>query len=339
MELALSPKEIQSRIRAGESVAEVAAAAGMPEDRIAAFAGPVIAEREHIAGLARAGLVRRRGDATSHRSLSAVITERMQARRLDADQIIWDAYRLPDRTWRVVGLLEHGELVREAWFTYDARGRYSVTANQDARWLIGEEAPAGTVRPGEENTVDLNDELALVRATTEDETESAPSPETAEPVSILERMHQAAQEELDDLAEDYHPAELAEVDGMYDIVGPKQSQLDVLYEMLSGISEDSVRIYADLTQPPSDTSIEGSAEPDPFSADLEIGDSDEAAAEQTVEIQRPTPGQDAADQEALIDSPDPDPHEIPEQKSKRRRRAKVPAWDDILFGGPPKKKK
>lgn len=320
MEPALSPKEIQSRIRAGESVAAVAAAAGMPEDKVEVFAGPVIAEREHIAGLARTSLVRRRGDATSHRSLFTVITERLRARRLDADEIIWDAYRLPDRTWRVVGVLQHGDLVREGWFTYDPRGRFSVTANADARWLVGEEAPRGSVAPGDENTVDLNDELALVRATAESPAEpSEPETEPDPPVSILSKIRQAGQEELEDLAEDYHPAELAEVDGMYDIVGPKQNQMDVLYEMLSGISEDSVRIYADLTQPVG----EPPQEPEPPAPE---------PAEPTETPGPDSPAADQAGQGALIESP------AGEQRSKRRRRASVPAWDDILFGGPSPKK-
>ncbi|MDO4783793.1 MAG: septation protein SepH [Propionibacteriaceae bacterium] len=330
MEPALSPKEIQSRIRAGESVAAVAAAAGMPEDKIEVFASPVIAEREHIAGLARTSLVRRRGDAASHRNLFTVVTERLRARRLDADEIVWDAYRLPDRTWRVVGVLQHGDLVREAWFTYDARGRFSVTANADARWLIGEEAPRGTVPPGDENTVDLNDELALVRATAESPaTPPEPDAEPEPPVSILSKIRRAGQEELEDLAEDYHPAELAEVDGMYDIVGPKQNQMDVLYEMLSGISEDSVRIYADLTQPVGDPPEEGavsSTEPEPAPAPS-------GTAEPDPEPQQPADdAPEEAGQGALIKSPPG------EQRSKRRRRASVPAWDDILFGGPSPKK-
>lgn len=289
MDSALSPREIQTRIRAGESLRQVAEAAGVPEERIEAFAGPVLAERDHMASMAKTSLLRRRGDSQNHRTLLAVLTEKLQARRLDVDQLDWDAYRLPDRTWRVVTTLTIGDLVREGWFTYDPRGRHTTTDNADARWMVAEESPAGA-GADEESTVDLNDELALVRATSEGRGEP----------------------ELDD----YVPAEFAEVDGLYDIVGPKHSEMDVLYDMLSGISEDSVRIYEGLGEvvveeaPPID-------EPEP---EADPGPVDEEPA---------APAAPEPEQDALIEEP-----ETPKPAPKRRGRASVPAWDDILFGGP-----
>src|SRR6478735_12289429 len=53
MESALRPRDIQARIRAGESPEAVAAIAQMPMERVMAFAGPVLAERDHIASLAQ----------------------------------------------------------------------------------------------------------------------------------------------------------------------------------------------------------------------------------------------------------------------------------------------
>ena len=53
MESALRPRDIQARIRAGESPEAVAAVAQVPMERLMAFAGPVMAEREHIASLAQ----------------------------------------------------------------------------------------------------------------------------------------------------------------------------------------------------------------------------------------------------------------------------------------------
>jgi len=61
MESALRPRDIQARIRAGESPEAVAAVAQMPMERVMAFAGPVLAERDHIASLAQRASVRRRG--------------------------------------------------------------------------------------------------------------------------------------------------------------------------------------------------------------------------------------------------------------------------------------
>jgi len=60
MESALSPRDIQTRIRAGESLEAVGRIAGIPLDRVERFAAPVLAEREHIAAVAMSASVRRR---------------------------------------------------------------------------------------------------------------------------------------------------------------------------------------------------------------------------------------------------------------------------------------
>ena len=159
----LTPREIQTRIRSGASVDDVVAETGMAADRVEAFAGPVLAEREHIAGAAQAATVRRRGEAGSHRRLGDLITTRLRSRGIDPDDIVWDAWRQADLKWRVVATLaEASGEAREGEFVFDAKGRFSVADNADGRWLIGEELPGA--RPEDENTIDFKDELALVRA-------------------------------------------------------------------------------------------------------------------------------------------------------------------------------
>ena len=49
----LSPRDIQARIRAGESADEVARIAGVPVDRVLRYAGPVLQERAMVAQHAR----------------------------------------------------------------------------------------------------------------------------------------------------------------------------------------------------------------------------------------------------------------------------------------------
>src|SRR5258708_4420775 len=58
VESPLRPKEIQARIRAGETAEEIADAAGIPVERVRWFEGPVLAERAYIADQAQAGPVR-----------------------------------------------------------------------------------------------------------------------------------------------------------------------------------------------------------------------------------------------------------------------------------------
>jgi hypothetical protein len=142
MESALRPRDIQARIRAGESPEAVAAVAQMPMERVMAFAGPVLAERDHVASLAQRASVRRRGggDAPT-RNLGAWVTERLRIRGVDPAAADWDAWRREDGRWAVrvsYHVAEDDEKI--AMFAYDAPGRYAVPDDDEARWLVGEQA-------------------------------------------------------------------------------------------------------------------------------------------------------------------------------------------------------
>src|SRR5690348_12859050 len=52
-EAVLSPRDIQARIRSGESAEDVARIAGVPVDRVLRYAGPVLQERAMLAQHAR----------------------------------------------------------------------------------------------------------------------------------------------------------------------------------------------------------------------------------------------------------------------------------------------
>ncbi|GAA1565479.1 hypothetical protein GCM10009804_22700 [Kribbella hippodromi] len=147
MESALRPRDIQARIRAGESPEAVAAVAQMPMERVMAFAGPVLAERDHIANLAQRASVRRRGggDAPT-RNLGAWVTDRLRTRQVDPASAEWDAWRREDGRWAVrVSYFVESEVEAEqkdekiAMFAYDAPGRYAVPDDDEARWLVGEQ--------------------------------------------------------------------------------------------------------------------------------------------------------------------------------------------------------
>ncbi|GAB3901970.1 hypothetical protein GCM10027612_66290 [Microbispora bryophytorum subsp. camponoti] len=64
VESPLRPKEIQARIRAGETAEEIAATAGIPVERVRWFEGPVLQEREYMAQQAQRVAVRMPGETT-----------------------------------------------------------------------------------------------------------------------------------------------------------------------------------------------------------------------------------------------------------------------------------
>ncbi|RMB60082.1 septation protein SepH [Tessaracoccus antarcticus] len=371
MNSGMSPREIQARLRAGASIPEVAAEAGVNVDRIAGFAIPVMAERAHMTRTALASSVRRRGDGSGHRRLGELISERLQARGLDADIVEWDSWRQNDLKWRLVGLLDDQAASRAAEFIFDSKSRFSVADNSDARWMIGEEPPGSQGDPDNENTIDFHDELALVRAISEDPTFVTTGTGTPG----------------DDVPQFDSPYEGS----------AHTSELDELYDMLSGVSEDSVRIYLGLeddveesgdtaaaTDEPAapalaqatsgtseetpspdahtedaavDTAASGESVADDLSEhpDLEADDLKDASAA-VVEAQgqdthaadeaaadggpadspaqpgaaRPEPTPEAAEQDPLV----PDVAPAAPKRKPARKRASIPSWDEIMFGGP-----
>src|SRR6201981_2285006 len=92
VESPLRPKEIQDRIRAGETAEEIADAAGLPIDRVRWFEGPVLAERGYIADQAQAGSVRRAGDSSGPGPrLGEIVTARLNAAGTDPADGQWDS--------------------------------------------------------------------------------------------------------------------------------------------------------------------------------------------------------------------------------------------------------
>ena len=96
----LRPKEIQARIRAGASVEQVAAAAGVDIERVQRFAHPVLLERSRAAELATAAHpVLTDGPAVL--TLLETVTSSLLARGLNPDITTWDAWRNEDGRWTV----------------------------------------------------------------------------------------------------------------------------------------------------------------------------------------------------------------------------------------------
>lgn len=333
MESVLSPRDIQARIRAGASLEDVVRLSGMPTDRVQRFAGPVLLEREHMAGQAMASSVRRRGETSGHRNLRLAVTERLTDRGIDPDAVSWDARRMDDGRWAVTAEYRSGESGRTAEFHFDPRGRYSLAGNDEARWLLGEPSSAKAPQPGRrrptlvhelddltdestEPTLDLNDELALVRAVQVSEPPyEAHSDETQSDETQLD-------EESTGIPDNHRPAAYEEADS--------DSGLQTLYGMLGGdgYAEDSVSVYSGLRDEPEgpigwEPEIVVDHPPQPRRPEPEAAEPD-----------RPEPEELEEFEPRLIEEPEPEPVK---PKRPKKKRASVPSWDEIMFGGPPRK--
>ncbi len=140
MDSALRPRDIQARIRAGESPEDVAAAAQTTVEAIMPYAGPVLAERQHVAQNALKGSLRRRtGESTTAaRTLGEAADLYFHEHSLHDEDIEWDAWRRPDGRWALVATYAVAGRPRSAQFTHDLPGRYVVADNEDAKILTGE---------------------------------------------------------------------------------------------------------------------------------------------------------------------------------------------------------
>jgi Protein of unknown function (DUF3071) len=140
MESALRPRDIQARIRAGESPEDVAAAARTSVEAIMGFATPVLAERVHVAQSAQKASVRRRsGESSSAGSTLGEAAELFYAdHTLHDEDVEWDAWRRADGRWALVASYAIGGQTRTAEFSHDLPGRYVVAENDEARILTGE---------------------------------------------------------------------------------------------------------------------------------------------------------------------------------------------------------
>jgi hypothetical protein len=353
MQTSLTPRDIQARIRAGESLEDVARIAGIPMDRVERFATPVLAERSHVASMAMSSSVRRRSEPSGHRSLRITVSERLLGNSVDIDDITWDSYRLDDGRWAVTADYQVTDDSRQAVFFYDLRGRFSVAGNDEARWLLGDQPatkakvkqdrPRGRpwlVQPpsGEgdtEPTVDLSDRLVAADEPT------VPVPAMLHPVADF-------------------PSPSLSGDDVIDV-----SPMGTLYEMLGGdgYAEESPRVYPGLSDatavPETETTTDGGWEPAiVINYPVEPSMHDDAALDVPESVGSSRDSGDTAEEEPPgTDEPGPPdptvqlddradeahefeieslahPDDAPQPKNLKRKRASVPSWDEIMFGGP-----
>lgn len=298
MESALRPRDIQARIRAGESAEDVAQAAQTTVDKIMAFAAPVLAERAHMADRAQRSSVRRGPDAPAGgpRTLGDAVAEALLSLKVSPSTLEWDAWRREDGRWRLVADYTLDDKTTRATFSYDVPGQYVVPENDAARILIGEkqprtqapkQPPAGSRRLTAVADSELplgDDAIALVH-------DLDAEVEEVTRLRATEQKQPTATDPATDPASDTDPDREQTVDltETADVVRREQA-------------EQVVEEKPEALEPRADQ---------PDRADR--------------------PGQPAPAEEPVAEEP---PAEAkPKSKGSRKRRSSVPSWDEIMFGG------
>lgn len=173
----LSPRDIQTRVRAGATADEVSEQAGIPVERVLRFAAPVIDERAHVARQARGALLR--DESMLELGTLDEVAERALGRRGVGETARWDAWRREDGRWLVAcrWVEEHQE--RTALWVLDSSGGSATPVDDTARELAGmpTSAPSGPARlavvPTGQHTASPTQDSAAVP---EDDTPTGPIP-------------------------------------------------------------------------------------------------------------------------------------------------------------------
>lgn len=138
-ESALTPREMQARLRAGRTIDEVAAEAGVDTEWVARFAVPILAEQAQVVELARSLVYAKPRLGESSEPLGSAVVQNLSDRGVFMpDDVLnegWSAFQLHDSVW----------MVR---FRYRSRGR-----DQEAHWEI--DVPTGRLRARNRQASDL----------------------------------------------------------------------------------------------------------------------------------------------------------------------------------------
>ncbi|HLT09637.1 MAG TPA: septation protein SepH [Micromonosporaceae bacterium] len=139
----LAPRDIQARIRAGDSAEDVARIAGVPVDRVLRYAGPVLQERAMLAQHARRTKLK---TSETGATLAEVVDAKLSQHGVDMEKVSWDAYRRDDGTWRVVATWPSGKTNATAMFELDKARQLVSPCDDMANYLCGTQASQDTNR-------------------------------------------------------------------------------------------------------------------------------------------------------------------------------------------------
>ena len=141
-------KEVQARLRGGESIDSISRTTDWSVEKIENYAGPILQERAFIISQALATQIRREPHAPY---LETAVANQLAPRGVDMNTVEWNTLRLPDGNWELTLYypLRDGspsEAKGEAVWLFNL-GRRALSALDDgARWIGGEAKPKATTQ-------------------------------------------------------------------------------------------------------------------------------------------------------------------------------------------------
>lgn len=135
------PREVQQRIRSGETAQQIARSAGCDVRAVQRYEGPVLAEREHHAQAARRAEV-------DGRPVDELVEEHLSRTGGTTDEPVWDAWLVEPGRWEVRAVAG-GQVVRLHWEPAARRVRGADQAGRQALRAapLAEDALEAVLRP------------------------------------------------------------------------------------------------------------------------------------------------------------------------------------------------
>ncbi|SNT19039.1 Protein of unknown function [Micrococcales bacterium KH10] len=351
----LSPRDIQARVRAGESAESIARDSGMPVTQIQRLERPVLDERAFIAKQARRARV---GSSPDAPELGDLVTDRLAAREVEVADLQWDATKRSSSSWQVSVTFTVGTKTTSARWSYDPRNQILKAIEDEARWLSETELADEPI-PNRRHLSAVHDtpfdiESSEAHATSARELPESTVPDrSVAPVVPLTPTSQIPAVDTEALLDD-----LAARRGTRQGYDPDSSDEGTIADSLadpatadtSETDEDeasSARVYslqrADIADPAPDSGG-GSAEnaetaPSLFELPESIPVPRQATA-RPADIEAPPAQSPESSATAQTTAPDDEvpPPPAPRTKSarsSRKSRSQMPSWDEIVFGAKP----
>lgn len=133
----ITVKEIQSRLRCGETIDSIARSTDWNSEKIEKFSGPILQERAYVIGLALAAQLRKEKHAPT---LSAAAISQLAPRGVEMTLVEWNTWRTPAGSWNIILFYPNKDGgLSEANWSFDLANRSLEALDDGAAWIAGEE--------------------------------------------------------------------------------------------------------------------------------------------------------------------------------------------------------
>lgn len=307
----LSPRDIQTRIRAGESPQDLAAETGMDVERVLRFGAAVLQERSRVGDEARRSRARRDGDGALV-PFAETVDRRFVAASIDPADVDWDAVRRPDGSWIISASWPTGTGQRQAHWAFSLTARTVLPVDEAAADLLSERPLRAVVRavpdaadadskPVDDAVFDQEDPGGYTRSTSGgDATDRYGTPGL--PLRLADPLPRPAADRPTLARAEHSDAPEQRAPAAIHLVNPRTDQLDV------------------------------ETDPQPTDADESLADAllgargdDPSAPTDATAVAAASSSTSADDSVPAVDPPAGKPR-------RRSGREQVPSWDDILLG-------